>query len=926
MKCIMKKSIILTGAVIALSFAAISCEKEAVNNFPDTSGKVHMTIIASGDAGTKTVLQSDGKTVLWDNEEQLAVLEVIEGAEGTTTSYAASSDGVSEDEGTTMTFGVDFNKNFTGTSYTYYALYPNSSYVTSTNTDPEALKVITPSTQKATATSFDGDADLLIARPVTETSQQTNLNLAFKRMVVVGKMTLTDVDTDGYVKSVKFSSTDKVITGKSKLNLNAGEAVEYGYDGTGNKVDYVEVTYAANDIPANGLTVYFTCLPFEINAGEKFTVTLTTKDDLTFTREVTIPEGRKLSFAVGKNTVFSVNMSSATSGENASLAGKDYVIVGRQMNNNVPTGDFAYMTSTLASNSAGTSTFYPSVSTSVSASDEIDVTNSKVDFSEVEDYWRIETKGDNYAIKSVSTGKYIGWSSENTAIASDSAYELRISAVEGTPGMYQVFSVADGTRRLQYNAQNTRFAFYTGTQQDVFLIPVGEDVAQATLLSISVSGQTTTFNLGDTFTFDGTVTATYDDGTTKNVTSKATVSTPDMTTVGTKTVTVSFEDQTVTYDITVNEKTIVYPVTDVLTLSTTGVSGTSYADWSDKTVSSLAKYSGNSAGSYSSIQLRKTSPSGIVTTVSGGYATKVTVTWESNTVAGRKLNVYGKSSAYSSPADLYSNDDAGTLIGTIVNGESTELVIPYDCKYIGLRSNEGAMYLSEIQIIWSDTASGNPIPTPTYNVIIADNITNGTVTASKTTGIEAGESITLTVNANSNYQLQSLTVDGSDVSDSVDAEGKYTFTMPSRDVSVGASFISTQSSGESETITSGTFSGEKTGISMTTASGITISQLKVDGADVNTSYNTVSTLRVYRANEMQFTGKTFTRIEMYYTGSYSGAEWSVQAGGGTVTIDTSKKKVVWENASGASSVTLKNSTASGTNTQLRTTQFVVTFN
>ena len=72
---------------------------------------------------------------------------------------------------------------------------------------------------------------------------------------------------------------------------------------------------------------------------------------------------------------------------------------------------------------------------------------------------------------------------------------------------------------------------------------------------------------------------------------------------------------------------------------------------------------------------------------------------------------------------------------------------------------------------------------------------------------------------------------------------------------------------------------------------------------------------------MSFSGKTFTKIEMYYTGSYSGASWTVVSGGGTVSIDTSNKKVVWQNNSGATSVALKNSTTSGTNTQLRTTQF-----
>lgn len=176
------------------------------------------------------------------------------------------------------------------------------------------------------------------------------------------------------------------------------------------------------------------------------------------------------------------------------------------------------------------------------------------------------------------------------------------------------------------------------------------------------------------------------------------------------------------------------------------------------------------------------------------------------------------------------------------------------------------------------------------------------------------------------------------------AAGSHTFTMAdygSYDVSVVATaadafsatatttaILSDPSSGGEETteeITTGTFSGDSNSLSMTTTSGITISQLKNGGTNCNTNYNTVSTLRVYRANQMQFTGKTFKKVEMYYTGSYSGASWTVANGGGTVTIDTSNKKVVWENTGGSTTVTLQNSTTSGTNTQLRTTKFVITY-
>lgn len=172
----------------------------------------------------------------------------------------------------------------------------------------------------------------------------------------------------------------------------------------------------------------------------------------------------------------------------------------------------------------------------------------------------------------------------------------------------------------------------------------------------------------------------------------------------------------------------------------------------------------------------------------------------------------------------------------------------------------------------------------------------------------------------------SFEVDANQVKDAPARNGVITLSYEGAvDVEVTVNQAKGPVSGVEETITEGTFTGTTASISMTTTSGITVSQLKDDGSNVNTTYNTVSTLRVYRANQMSFTGKTFTRIEMYYTGSYSGVDWTVSAGGGTVSIDTSNKKVVWENAGGAATVTLKNSTTDGTNTQFRSTQFVVTY-
>ena len=158
-------------------------------------------------------------------------------------------------------------------------------------------------------------------------------------------------------------------------------------------------------------------------------------------------------------------------------------------------------------------------------------------------------------------------------------------------------------------------------------------------------------------------------------------------------------------------------VTDVLNREFTGVTGTTYTSWSDKTSNSDAVYAGQSAGSYESIQLRSSnSNSGIITTASGGTVTKVEVTWNSNTANGRTLNVYGSNAAYTSPTELYNSETQGTLIGTIVNGTSTVLDISDSYTFIGLRSASGAMYLEEIDITW--TTGGSPqqtVAAPTFS-------------------------------------------------------------------------------------------------------------------------------------------------------------------------------------------------------------------
>ena len=164
---------------------------------------------------------------------------------------------------------------------------------------------------------------------------------------------------------------------------------------------------------------------------------------------------------------------------------------------------------------------------------------------------------------------------------------------------------------------------------------------------------------------------------------------------------------------------------DKLTQSWTGITGTSYSNWTGITLESSAVYAGNSAGGNSSIQLRSSnSNSGIVTTVSGGKAKKVVVEWNSNTDNARKIDIYGKNSAYSQATDLYNSTNQGTKIGTLQKGTS-ELIISDAYEYIGIRSNSGALYLTSITITWetggptknyATTCEAVAVKAPTFSV------------------------------------------------------------------------------------------------------------------------------------------------------------------------------------------------------------------
>ena len=148
-------------------------------------------------------------------------------------------------------------------------------------------------------------------------------------------------------------------------------------------------------------------------------------------------------------------------------------------------------------------------------------------------------------------------------------------------------------------------------------------------------------------------------------------------------------------------------VTDAITATGFGAYCSSYSLLTPSSFASSAEYTGVAMTTEANgIQLTNGSKDpgyvGIITTTSGGTLKNVTVSWKSNTAAGRTLNVYGSNSPFSVKSSYASQ---GKLIGTLVYGKSTSLDVTDSFTYVALASSSKAMYFNEIDITWETSSA-----------------------------------------------------------------------------------------------------------------------------------------------------------------------------------------------------------------------------
>ncbi len=303
------KSIFFAAAVSVL---AASCAKEVATPVEPTDDQlVQVTIIAGNPEVTpETKTEMVGSQPYWSVDDAIGV------SNGTSTNYKFST-GITEKAKTASFTGT------TAVSSTLYAYYPYSSNGVGYIQDADAYgaKVDLPNNQNPTATSFDGKADIMVAKQFTVDPENTTVeDLEFTRLGAVVKIVL--IDKDGtmtgtqHPSSVSMTATS-TLAGRVLIDMQNQNLVAPYYNATSSvTANYTtETKYAIDGTNATYLIVY----PQTLAEGSTLTIAAST-EDYTLSKEIPIPAGG-IELQPGKVTTLNIKFAAAniTSGAGAAL-------------------------------------------------------------------------------------------------------------------------------------------------------------------------------------------------------------------------------------------------------------------------------------------------------------------------------------------------------------------------------------------------------------------------------------------------------------------------------------------------------------------------------------------------------------------------------------------------------------------------------
>ena len=686
---------IMLWAVAATALA--SCANNDINDAINDNNLIEVTLTADKTAVRTELI--DG-VPYWSKGDAVGAYFADE--EGTYRNYKFTNTA----EVASLTASFTGQTEVANTLYVYYPYTANGAA-------EKGAKVDIPANQEPTATSFDGKADIMLAKPITLDATGTTLeNLQFARLGAIVKVVLNDGTSSLAGQHIStFSMTAATnLVGRVYVDVVNQELGEL-YHGQSKTVNakYTEPLAVGSDI-------YLVVYPQTLAAGSTLKFEAST-EGYAITKTATLKED--IALESGKLTTLKVSLAAANVvKEEAGLA--------------LPfEDDFSWVTTTNSTAYADTSKLPKRDGADMySAVANVYPETGKVKFGSSSKVGSLTTSALNLSQPfTVIVGAY-GYDSDELTMkvmVGDVAKTVTLTTSEAYYGVEFEAATKKSTVTIECTQGGKRFFL-----SDLKVV-AGHDVVLPTLppvltvskseISVSHEKATETFTYSVANPVEGTNVAISDNAdwistTVSGTTVTVTVAENTAEEARKGAITVTYGDLTKQVAVSQDGKPAEggpTTVTDVLDRNFTGINdGAGYGNWSNKKGTSNAVYAGNSAGSNNSIQLRSdvssTKPaSGVVTTTSGGKVSKIKVTWNTATAAGRTLNVFGSNTAYTGPADLADTNKQGTKLGTIVKGTSTELTIAGDYKYIGFRSNSGAMYMEKVEITWvtGDSDSGD---------------------------------------------------------------------------------------------------------------------------------------------------------------------------------------------------------------------------
>lgn len=319
----MKKTIKLFGLFVVAAMTVIGCAKEvdapeeATNETPtEQSTFTHTVTITAGAPTTKTVI-NEGETSAsfkWSSDDATRFHVWENDVKGTAVTLT------SEDEYETMKLTATF-ASVSAASYEYTAYLAKNEYDDDGDKYPQV-----PSEQTCTATSYDPNADILVAQPVTSVgSTLDEIEMRFGRPCVINKMTLKGLTAGETLSSVEIRS-DKPLAGYYDAD---------GQSWTGQSSKIV-LTTSQTVSAAGEATVYFITMPV---AEATLTVTAITNAhvyDKTFTKTIDFLLDQVTVFGVAnftkytKRDVLTLDLTKVSAGSGyANFSGKSYSGAGK---------------------------------------------------------------------------------------------------------------------------------------------------------------------------------------------------------------------------------------------------------------------------------------------------------------------------------------------------------------------------------------------------------------------------------------------------------------------------------------------------------------------------------------------------------------------------------------------------------------------